>query len=177
MDFRLTGAASAALGSVVLFPATATAQTLDLTIAIPRLTVAEYHRPYVAIWLEKAGTAPRTIAVWYDFDLKGNEGAGTKWLRDMRQWWRAVGRTMSFPADGVTGATKAPGTHKVSFVGGRGGMPTLSGGDYTLVIEAAREVGGREVVKIPFTWNGSKAVTARAAGKSELGAVIVNLKR
>lgn len=177
MDFRLTGVASAALGSVVLFPTAATAQTLDLTITIPKMSVAEYHRPYVAIWLEKAGTTPRTIAVWYDLDLKGKEGAGTKWLRDIRQWWRVSGRSLSFPADGISGATKAPGTHKLTLVGGRGVMPNLTGGDYTLVVEAAREVGGREVVKVPFTWNGSKAVTARGSGSSELGAVTVSLKR
>src|SRR3546814_18329886 len=51
--------------------------------------------------------------VWYDHDMKKNEG--TKWLRDVRPWWRASGRSMSFPAKGVTGATRAPGTHKISF--------------------------------------------------------------
>lgn len=176
MDFRLTGLATAALGGVALFPAGAGAQTLDLSIEIPRLKVAEYHRPYVAIWLEKQGTAPRTIAVWYDFDLKGSEGAGTKWLRDMRQWWRTVGRTMSFPADGVTGATRAPGAHKVRFTGGKGPMPVLAGGNYTLVLEAAREVGGREVLRLPFAWNGRNA-TASAKGSGELGAVTLNVKR
>jgi hypothetical protein len=41
----------------------------DLTIGveIPRMTVAEYHRPYVAIWIEKPDeTAVKTLAVWYE---------------------------------------------------------------------------------------------------------------
>ncbi|RYY46090.1 MAG: DUF2271 domain-containing protein [Sphingomonadales bacterium] len=177
MQFRLTGLTTAAMGGLAFMPGAATAQTLDLSITIPKLSVAEYHRPYVAVWLEKPGVAPRTIAVWYDFDLKGAEGAGTKWLRDVRTWWRVVGRTMSFPADGVTGATRAPGTHKLSFIGGRGAMPVLTPGNYTLVVEAAREVGGREPVRIPFVWNGTAPVTGKAAGTGELGAVSLTLKR
>lgn len=177
MQYRLTGLTVATLGSAILSPAVASAQTLELNVTLPRINSAEYHKPYVAIWLEKPGVAPRTIAVWYDFDLKGAEGAGSKWLRDMRAWWRVVGRTMTFPEDSVTGATKGPGSHKQTFVGGRGGMPRLTPGNYTLAVEAAREVGGREVVRIPFVWNGSAAVSARGAGTGELGSVSLTLKR
>jgi hypothetical protein len=174
MQFRLTGLTAAAIGAGGLFPAAAGAQTLDLSVDIPKLGVAEYHRPYVAVWLEKEGVAPRTIAVWYDVNKA--KGEGTKWLRDVRQWWRASGRTMSFPADGISGATRAPGAQKLRLVAGRGGMPALTPGNYTLVVEAAREVGGREVVRLPFAWNGSTA-TGSAKGASELGAVSFNLKR
>jgi hypothetical protein len=174
MQFRLSGLSVTAFGASALVAGPAAAQTLDLSVAIPRLNVAEYHRPYVAIWLEKQGTAPRTITVWYDHDMKANEG--TKWLRDVRQWWRASGRTMRFPADGVTGATRAPGVQKLRLVGGQGAMPVLTPGSYTLVVEAAREVGGREVVRLPFAWNGRTA-TAAAKGSAELGAVSMTLKR
>lgn len=173
MHFRLTGVAVAAIGAGTLLPTGAAAQTLDLSVAIPRLSVAEYHRPYVAVWLEKQGSPARTLAVWYDLD---NAEGGAKWLNDVRQWWRAAGRSMKLPANGVTGATKAPGTHKVSFTAGRGGMPALTAGQYTLVVEAAREVGGRELVRLPFTWNGSSA-SARAQGKTELGLVTLSVKR
>ncbi len=173
MEIRLTGVAAAALGVGGLFPASAAAQTLELNVTIPKLSVAEYHRPYLAVWIEGAG-APTTIAVWYDHDMKNNEG--TKWLRDVRQWWRASGRMLKFPADGITGATRAPGSHKVSFTGGRGAMPALKPGSYTLVVEAAREVGGRELLRLPFTWNGTSA-SARAQGASELGAVTLTVKR
>ena len=104
------GSLSTALAAPVLAAAPA---TMDVTINIPQLKVAEYHRPYVAIWVEKAGAPAKTVAVWYDYDMKNNEG--TKWLRDVRQWWRAAGRTMTFPANGITGATRAPGAQKISF--------------------------------------------------------------
>jgi hypothetical protein len=173
MQIRLTGLTVTALGASALVAGPAAAQTLDLTITIPKMSVAEYHRPYVAVWLEKEGAAPRSLAVWYDFDMKANEG--TKWLRDVRQWWRASGRSMSFPADGVTGATRAPGTHKLSFTAGKGPMPALSGGPYTLVVEAAREVGGRELLRLPFSVPAGG--TATAQGAHELGAVRLTVRR
>ncbi|MDO7836204.1 DUF2271 domain-containing protein [Sphingobium sp. HBC34] len=160
----LTG--TAALGVAA---APASAQTLNLSVAIPRLSVAEYHRPYVAIWIEKEGAAPRTLSVWYDVDKA--KGEGTKWLRDVRQWWRASGRTMRFPADGVTGATRAPGDQKIAFTAGRGPLGPLAPGNYTLLVEAAREVGGREVLRLPFSWPPRPGATVKAAGSSELGAI------
>ena len=95
----------------------ALAADLELSLEIPRLTVAEYHRPYVAVWIENQDkTAVKTLAVWYDVKLKNQEGQ--KWLKDMRQWWRRAGRDMSLPADGVSAATRAPGKHQVVFKGG-----------------------------------------------------------
>lgn len=152
----------------------AMAQTMDVTVTIPRLSVAEYHKPYVAIWVEGAG-APKTLSVWYDFDMRNGEG--TKWLRDIRQWWRASGRTLQFPANGVSGATRAPGPQRVSFAQGRGPLGNLAPGQYTLVVEAAREVGGRELVRVPFAWPPRPGQTARAAGSSELGAVSITFGR
>lgn len=161
-----TAGLSAALAAPAL---AADPATMDVTITIPRMTVAEYHRPYVAIWVEKAGAPAKTVAVWYDHDMKGNEG--TKWLRDVRQWWRVSGRTLKFPANGITGATRAPGAHKISF--SRAQLGATAPGQYTLVVEASREVGGRELVRIPFTWPGKAGAGGRAAGTTELGAVSV----
>ena len=74
---------------------------MKVSIEIPRLNVAEYHRPYVAVWLEKPDqTFVGNIAVWYDLKLKDNEG--TKWLKDMRQWWRKSGRELTMPVDGLS---------------------------------------------------------------------------
>ena len=161
------------LGAILTAPLFAAAPgTMDVAVNIPRLKVAEYHKPYVAIWVEKEGAKPRTVAVWYDYDMKANEG--TKWLRDVRQWWRAAGRSMTFPANGITGATRAPGAHKISFT--RAQLGASAPGQYMLVIEAAREVGGRELLRIPFTWPAKAGAGGRAAGKTELGAVSVSFR-
>ncbi|MFT4251419.1 MAG: DUF2271 domain-containing protein [Caulobacter sp.] len=154
--------------------APAMAADLNVTVEIPRLTVAEYHKPYVAIWVEGPdASAAATLAVWYDADSR--EDKGQKWLKDMRQWWRKAGRTMSFPVDGVTSATRAPGPQKLVFSSAKSPLGKLAPGEYTLVVEAAREVGGHEAVRVPFTW-GKPGKTATAKGTAELGAVSVTVK-
>ncbi|MEO5738219.1 MAG: DUF2271 domain-containing protein, partial [Variovorax sp.] len=47
---------------------------------------------------------------------------------------------------------------------------------YKFVVEAAREVGGREVVSIPFQWPPATAAQPTAAGKEELGEVRLELR-
>lgn len=154
----------------------AVAAGIDVTITIPRINAAEYHRPYVAVWLEQPGApTAKTLAVWYDGEKKKNEG--TKWLRDLRSWWRKAGRSATIPADGISGATRAPGPQKLAFVAGKGGLTGLHPGNYELVVEAAREVGGREMVRLPFTWPAAgEARTVTATGATELGAVTATIK-
>ncbi|WP_150291700.1 DUF2271 domain-containing protein [Sphingobium estronivorans] len=171
ISHKIVLSGSAALGALAT---PAAAQTLDVTLTLPRMSVAEYHRPYVAIWLEKEGAPARTLTILYDVDKRNNGGA--KWLRDVRMWWRASGRSLTVPADGVSGATRAPGTHKLSFTSGKGGMPTLAPGKYTLMVEAARENGGRELVRVPLNVTGAGA-KGSAAGQFELGAVSAVLSR
>ena len=153
----------------------AMAADLNVTVELPKLNVAEYHKPYVAIWIENPAdsTAAGTLAVWYD--AKNREDNGAKWLKDMRQWWRKAGREMSFPADGVSGATRAPGPQKLVFSGAKGALKSLKPGQYNLVVEAAREVGGHEAVRVPFIW-GKPGKPASAKGSAELGAVTVSVK-
>ena len=138
-----------------------------ITVTVPAIKVAEYHRPYVAIWLEPVGGgAARTIALWYETKKTGKD-AGTKYLADLRAWWRKGGRTMTVPADGVSGATRAPGQHRIVLPAG------LKPGQYVLNVEAARETGGRELVTMPLTVPNPNA---KGSGKSELGAVTVSAR-
>ena len=164
----------AAVAGAAAVPAAANAAELAVSVEIPKLAVAEYHRPYVALWIEGPDqTAVKTLAVWYDVKLKNREG--TTWLKDMRTWWRKAGRSLALPADGVSGPTKAPGKHQVVF--GAREMAGVKPGQYVLAVEAAREVGGREVVRVPFTWPPKGAARpASASGASELGAVTVTAK-
>jgi hypothetical protein len=153
----------------------AVAAELTVNVDIPRLDVAEYHRPYLSMWVERADQTPvTTLAVWYDQNKKNGEG--TKWLKDMRQWWRKAGRDMQFPADGVSGATRAPGEQVVTFTDGKAPLGKLPAGEYQLVVETAREVGGRELVRVPFVWPPAAAKSAQAKGEHELGTVTVSVK-
>lgn len=134
----------------------------SVTITVPQMKVAEYHRPYVAVWLEPAAGGPaRTLALWYDVKNVGAE-PGTRWLSELRSWWRKGGRSLAVPADGITGATRPPGSYKIP-------LPAdLKPGDYRLNIEAARETGGREILTLSVKLPGG---TGRVAGTSELGAI------
>lgn len=136
----------------------------SVTVTIPQVKVAEYHRPYVAGWIEPvAGGDAKTLFVWYDVK-KGGREPGTKWLADLRTWWRKGGSTAKLPADGVSGATRAPGAYTIPIPG------NLPAGQYVLKVEAARETGGRELVSVPFS---VPAKGAAAAGKTELGSVVI----
>ena len=151
------------------------AAEIDIALTVPRLDVAEYHRPYVAVWIERPdGTAAANLAVWYDVDMRNGEG--TKWLKDLRQWWRRTGRSLQMPVDGITSVTKPPGQHALRFAGDAAPLDTLPAGDYRLMIEAAREVGGREILEIPFAWPPKAEQRLDAKGEHELGPVTAKFK-
>jgi hypothetical protein len=142
----------------------APAGAASVSITIPQLKVAEYHRPYVAAWLEPAaGGDAQTLLVWYDVKKTGAE-PGTKWLADLRSWWRKGGRSLKLPADGISGATRAPGTYQIPL------PANLKAGAYVLHVEAARETGGRELVSVPINL---PAASGSSTGKAELGVVTI----
>lgn len=178
-------------------PMMGSATGLKATVELPQIDVAEYHRPYVAVWIEREdSTAAANLAVWYqqkrgearkprDGKPPGGRGngaggpgggeSGTKWLPDLRQWWRRSGRSQAMPIDGVTGATRPVGTHQITIDGNDARLKDLMPGNYRLVVEAARESGGRELIRLPFTWPASSAQSLDAQGTSELGKITLTL--
>ena len=165
-----------ALSGLLATAPAAYAASLDVNVEVRKLNVAEYHRPYVAVWIEDAEQkAAANLSVWYQ-QGSNSEGHGTKWLPDLRQWWRKSGRSLQVPVDGVTGPTRPVGKHALSFNGNQPQLRNLPAGQYTLVVEAVREVGGRELLKIPFTWPAKAAQNGSAQGSSELGAVTLSIK-
>lgn len=145
---------------------------LAASVEIPQLNVGGYHRPYVAVWVEDAeDKVVENAAVWYQLKGKRGKGAGTKWLPDLRQWWRTTGRDLQLPIDGVSGATRPAGKHELSI-----GDKDLKPGNYVLIVEAAREHGGRELVEVPFAWPATEAKTYAAAGTKELGEVSLTVR-
>lgn len=170
---------SCALGA--LLAGTASAADLNVGLEVPSLDVAEYHRPYVAVWVEREdNSVAANLAVWYQQKAgkdaaSGKQEQGSKWLADLRQWWRRAGRTATLPIDGVSGATRPAGVHKLSFNDKQPQLAGLKPGKYSLVVEAAREVGGRELLRIPFQWPPAAPVHADAKGEVELGTVSLDL--
>ena len=151
-----------------LVSASAMAADLTLKLEIPQLNGAEYHRPYLAAWLENPDQkVVANLAVLYDVKKKDNGGA--KWLKDLRQWWRKSGRDVEMPMDGVSGATRGPGEQTLNFPVAKEALNKLPAGNYQLVVEAAREAGGRELVKMALAWPPKSSQYFYAKGKEELG--------
>lgn len=153
----------------------------QLTLELPKMDVSEYHRPYVAIWVEREDrSVAANLAVWYqDKDGKdaksGKAEPGTKWLSDLRQWWRRSGREQTMPIDGVSGATRPAGQYQLAFSGAKAPFAGLAAGNYKLVVEVAREVGGHELVSVPFAWPPTAPQHLAAKGESEIGDVKFDL--
>ncbi len=122
------------------------ATELSLSLKLPTQQ-GEYHNPYVAVWLEDtSGKSVRTLALWRE---------GSKWLKDIRRWWRKVGRKDAQLVDAMTSATRAAGLYQLSFKALDDNKNNLPEGDYILNIEVVRENGGRGMTKQKFTLNGT----------------------
>lgn len=195
---RFASLALAAGATLVMGLAAGTASASELAIAVelPKIDVAEYHRPYVAMWIEREDQSfVANLSVWYQEKRGGGGGpgartggggtggsspgaggeGGTKWLNELRTWWRKSGREQTFPIDGVTGPTKPPGMQQLKFTGDTAPLATLAPGKYRIVVEAARENAGREVVRVPFEWPAKSAQSLTGKGTTELGTVAVNV--
>lgn len=149
-------------------------ETAVLNVGLPQLDVAEYHKPYVAVWIEDAKRSATHVAVWYDVDKR--EHKGKEWLKDLRQWWRRGGRSLDLPYDGLTSATKGPGQYTIDSQLNKA-LSDMPAGNYTLRVEVSREVGGREVVSIPFILPLSQnTLPVEVKGKTEVGRVVLSTK-
>ncbi|MEM9310450.1 MAG: DUF2271 domain-containing protein [Pseudomonadota bacterium] len=138
-----------------------------VTYEVPRQDVSNYRKPYIAVWLEdSARKQVKVYAVYFD-----QSSFGDKWLPDLKTWWRRGGRAMKTPVSGVTRPTRGPGEYKLKI----GSLSALPEGRYALVIEAARENGGREIVKMPFDWTQGEMVSVSSNGSSELGRISLSI--
>lgn len=123
------------------------------------------HRPYVAVWIETpSGQAVKTIAVWHE---------RKKWLKDIRRWWRKVGRSSSDDLDAVTGATRGVGSYKLTWKGDNDSGQKVQGTQFNLYLESVREEGGRDLVKIPLNLKQLPIEITRPA-KREIGRIKVS---
>lgn len=166
---RIASSSLSCLSLVMSLPAWAAESQLE--VSLPSIEGARVKRPYLAVWLEKADSHEfaGNIAVWYDTRKPNNAGA-TKWLPDLRTWWRASGSQVNFPIDGVSGATRPAGEHSINLAAAPV-IAKLPAGKYEVVLEVAREHGGHELLRLPLQWPPRATTTAQATGKEEIGAV------
>lgn len=149
------------IAALLLCCGTAIAQPeLEIQLELPKIDSGTYHRPYVAVWIENEQQQPvRLIAAWLE---------KPDWIKDLRRFWRKLGRSEPQLVDARTGATKGPGRYKVRWDGKDEQGHTVASGNYVLFVEAAREQGGRNLAKQVFRWDGS-AVQIDIKASAELG--------
>lgn len=141
-------AKAAVLTSVLLSPFVAAKPfppqaNVDFKFQLPDIETSIYARPYVAVWVEDEKRKPvKTIQLWVGKD---------EWLKDLRSWWRKVGRYDRELVDAVTSATRPSGEYRFSWDGADDSGHRLEQGDYTLHIEVVREHGGRNYLRQKIT--------------------------
>jgi len=147
---------------------TVQADSLTVKLELPVINTAQYHAPFVAIWLEQAGQrrAVKTLSLWYD---------DAKWLKDIRRWWRKAGRyTEDF--DAISSASRVAGHYELHWaLTDTAGQP-LPAGEYTLLLEAVREHGNRTLLKQPITLGTAGAQHFELAGGTEIGQVTIHIQ-
>lgn len=153
---------------IITFSQQALAETVTINVTVPTINETPYHRPYMAVWvetLERNGLY--TIAVWHE---------KKKWLKDLRQWWRKLGRENSGQYDAVTKATPKPGHYELKWDAKGFGDKPLKAGEYYLCIEAAREDGGRDFMKQKILLGSSQTQTYALKSKTEIGPINIEIK-
>ena len=100
------------------------------------------HRPFAAIWVENEAKEPvRNLALWYN---------KTKWIPDLRNWYRINGDNFKAAATNYassTGATRSPGKYTIKWDGKNDKGEFVPQGKYTIVIETAKEHGTNEIIR------------------------------
>ncbi|MDP4982635.1 DUF2271 domain-containing protein [Pseudoalteromonas tunicata] len=136
------------------------AAQMDISLTLPEITEGQYHRPYVAVWVEDSHAKHQaTIALW-------REEKGFKWLKDIQRWWRKAGRDDKELVDAMTSATRPAGQYRLTWDGLNQNKQALTAGNYTLLVEVVREHGGRSLVKHPFVLNEKFNTTLAATAET-----------
>jgi len=161
-----------ALLSGLLLPAFFTAAApipvtakLDVEFSLPKIDSSMYARPYVAVWIENSKRkSVRTVELWVGKD---------EWLKDLRSWWRKVGRYDRALVDGVTSATRPAGDYRFTWDGLDNDGNRVEAGKYTFYVEVVREHGGRNFIRQKMTL-GDKPFRHNIAPTEETGDIRIN---
>lgn len=124
---------------------------VDVSFAIHASGGQRYRRPYIAVWVEDSDGFPiRTLALWVQ-----TSGPGPRWIPDLKRWYRSD-RVRKLAEDTdlvemVSEPTKKPGEYHVSWDGRDAAGKDVLAGEYTLMIEAAREHGTYQLARQKIT--------------------------
>ncbi len=136
---------------------------IDITVELPRFNVPNYHGPYASVWLsDEHHHLVKTLLL---------RGGNNRWLKELRVWWRKIGRSQPDLIDAFAGATRKNKPLHIRWDGTdeQGNPVTID--ELTLNVEIAREDGGRNVLNIPLTADALNKGTFTVEGEGEIGVV------
>ncbi len=141
-------------------------QHFRIDYQVPNLAIADYRRPYTALWISSAQQpSVRQLQL---------QGDSPRWLQELGQWWRRHGRRDTSLIDGLSGASATPGSHQLYWDGRDDAGKPVAAGEYELHLEIAREHGEREHLRLPFSLSGQD-FEVQKQGKKEVGHIKVGL--
>ena len=139
--------------------------SMDIHFELPEIQTSMYARPYVAVWIEDQQRKPvRTVQLWVGKD---------EWLKDLRSWWRKVGRYDRELVDAVTSATRPAGEYRFSWDGLDDAGNRVELGIYTFYAEVVREHGGRNYIRQKIQL-GESSMTHQLAPTQETGTITLS---
>lgn len=142
-------------------------QQYQISIALPYFNVANYRGPYVTVWITDTNhQLIKNLLI---------RGTAESWLRELRVWWRKVGRNAPELIDGMSGATERDRPIAITWDGLDQYGQSVKGDAFWLHIEAAREHGDRSYHKIPFTLSALATETIHIPAAGELGSISMAL--
>ncbi len=150
---------------------------VDFEINQPAGEGRRYRRPYVAIWVEnKDGFPVRNLTLWVSMG-----GAGPfQWLPDLKRWYRAdQARKQLEKKDLVfttARPTRPPGKYKVIWDGKDDHGNPVASGEYTILIDAAREHGTYQNLRKLVTL-GEQPFTEQLKGNVEIRSAAIEYRR
>lgn len=150
---------------------------VDFEINRPDLAGQRYRRPYVAVWVEnKDGFPVRNLILWVS-----QGGAGPfQWIPDLRRWYRddqarkKVDRREMVLV--MARPTRPPGKYSVVWDGKDDKGKPVGPGEYTLVIDAAREHGTYQSISKVLTI-GDQPFSETLPGNIEIKGASVEYRR
>ncbi len=150
---------------------------VNFEINLPDGEGRRYRRPYVAVWVEnQEGFPVRNLLLWVSMG-----GAGPfQWLPDLKRWYRAdqarkrvENKDLFFT---IARPTRQPGKYKVAWDGKDNHGKAVAPGEYTILIDAAREHGTYQSLRKKVTL-ADKPFTEELQGGVEIKGATIEYRR
>ncbi len=131
---------------------------------VPEIDISDYEYPYIVAWVTDTQNKPIKHLLML--------GDSPRWIEENYVHWRRVGRKQPAVIDHVARPTKPPGVYDIEWDGVDDHGRPVEQGEYILHIEASREHGGHQYVKLPVNFSNKADVWSVDPG-SELGEISI----